>query len=424
MGMTAAEKILARASGKSSVRAGDLVYPRPDFVSIHDGVVTGAKQELDALGINRLFDPDRVMMVTDHDVVYTNERGVARGAYNRKAARAWGVTRFFDAGQGGHGHVFPIERGIVLPGTFYFDNDRHCTNAGGLGAMALRVGTEISVVLATGTTWIVVPKTVRLNIHGKVQRGVYARDLGFVIGKGLAGGGFFGVDIDYRMLEFAGDLDQFSLAARVSLCSTPTEVRAVGVFFPPSDEILEGARARATRPFEPVYPDVDAVYDADIELDVSRIEPQVALPGGPHKAADLSTVAGTRIDHAVIGSCGSGMWEDLVTAAQMLRGRKVAPGVRLLVVPGSEDSTKRLHTDGLMSIFQDAGAFVLPAGCGPCASGRMGLVANGEVSFSTVVANPRGRFGAKDAPAYLGSPAAVAASAVKGEITDPRAMLQ
>lgn len=422
-GMTAAEKILARASGVPEARAGEILYPMVDFAMIHDGVVMGAKQELDALGIDRLFDPERVLMVTDHDVVYLNERAVARGAFNRKAAKAWGVKHFYDAGYGGHGHIFPMERGLVLPGTFYLDNDRHCTNAGGIGALAIRVGTEISRVLATGTTWTPVPKTVQLGIKGRLKPGVYARDLGFQLGKRLRPGGEFGVDIDYRMLEFSGELDQFSLAARVSLCSTPTEMRAIGVFFPPSPEIVAFARERATRPFEPVYPDANAAYEAKIEMDVGSLEPQVALPGGPHQAADLSEVAGTRVDHAFIGSCGSGMYEDLSIAAQILKGRHVAPGVRLLVTPGSEDSTRRMRREGLLEIFQEAGAFVLPAGCGPCASGRMGLIHSGEISISTAVANGSGRMGAKDADLYLGSPATVAASAVDGKITDPRKYL-
>lgn len=420
MGMTAVEKILARTSGLQTVRAGDIVHPVPDFVMIHDGVVTGAKQELDLLGIDRLFDPDRVMMVTDHDVLYNNDRAVARGAFNRKAARAWGVKNFFDAGRGGHGHVFPTERGFVSPGTFYFDNDRHCTNAGGIGALAIRVGTDIARVLATGTTWTVVPKSVKLTIQGNLQPGVYARDLGFVIGKALLPDGAFGVDIDYRVLEFAGDLDQFSLAARVSLCSTPTEMRAIGVFFPPSEAIVAYARERARRPFTPVYPDSDALYDAEVTLDVSTLAPQVALPGGPHKAADLASIAGTKVDHAFIGSCASGMYEDLTIAASVIKGRRLAPGVRMLVVPGSEDSTHRMRRDGLLDIFQDAGAMILPAGCGPCASGRSGMVHSGEVSISTAVGNGTGRFGAKDASLYLGSPATVAASAVTGKITDPR----
>ena len=420
MGMTAVEKILARVSGLAQARAGEILHPTPDFVMIHDGVITGAKQELDALGIQRLFDADRVMMVTDHDVLYNNERAVARGAFNRKAAQAWGVRNFFDAGQGGHGHVFPTERGLVSPGMFYFDNDRHCTNAGGIGALAIRVGADIGRVLATGSTWTVVPRTVKLTIEGQMQPGVYARDLGFVIGKALLPDGEFGVDIDYRILEFAGALDQFSLAARVSLCSTPTEVRAIGVFFPPSAAILAYARERAQRPFTPVYPDSDAHYDAQVAMDVSKLEPQVALPGAPHKAADLASVAGTRVDHTFIGSCASSMYEDLVIAASVLKGRRLAPGVRMLVVPGSEDSTQRMRHDGMLDIFQDAGAMILPAGCGPCASGRNGMVHAGEVSISTAVANGAGRFGAKDAALYLASPATVAASAVTGKITDPR----
>jgi 3-isopropylmalate/(R)-2-methylmalate dehydratase large subunit len=419
--MNAVEKILARASGASEVHAGDIVYPVPDFVMIHDGVITGAKEELDALGIDRLFDPERVMMVTDHDVVYLNERAVARGAFNRKAARAWGVSRFYDAGQGGHGHIFPTERGLLLPGMFYFDNDRHCTNAGGVGALALRVGAEISRVLATGTTWTLVPQTMRVTISGRMRPGVYGRDLGFHLGKLLRARD---AEIDYRILEFAGELDQFSLSERIALCSTPTEVRAIGVFFPPSEAVLDYARARAARAFTPVFPDADARYESELEVDVSALEPQVALPGGPYKAVDLSQVAGTRVDHAFIGSCGSGMYEDLETAASILKGRRVAQGVRLLVVPGSEDSTKRLHREGLLDVFQQAGAFILPAGCGPCASGRMGLLHSGEVSICTATANGAGRFGAKDADIYLGSPATVATSAVIGEITDPRRFLQ
>ena len=420
MGMTAVEKILARASGDAEVRAGDIVYPMPDFVIIHDGLVKGTKEELDAYGIDRLFDPDRVMMVTDHDVVYLNDRAVARGAFNRRAARSWGVRNFYDAGKGGHGHIFPTERGLLLPGMFYFDNDRHCTNAGGVGAMALRVGAEISRVLATGTTWTLVPQTMRIEISGRLRPGVYGRDLGFHLGKLLRAGD---AEVDYRMLEFAGDIDQFSLAQRIALCSTPTEVRAIGVFFPPSAAVLEYARSRATRAFTPVYPDADAQYESTLAIDVSALEPQVALPGGPYKAADLSQVAGTRIDHAFIGSCGSGTYDDLEIAASILKDRRVAPGVRLLVVPGSEDSTKRLHREGLLDVFQQAGAFVLPAGCGPCASGRMGLLDSGEVSVCTATANGAGRFGAKDADIYLGSPATVAASAVTGEITDPRRFL-
>lgn len=421
MGMTAVEKVLAAKSGRDSVRAGDVVYPDPDFIMIHDGVVMGAKRELDALGIDRLAAPDRVLMVTDHDVIYGSARAAERGAFNRAAAAQWGVQHFFDVGRGGHGHIFPMESGLLLPGMFYFDNDRHATNAGAIGAFGFRMGAEISRVLATGTNWVMAPKTVKLKIAGRLATGVHARDLGFRIAA-LVAKGVLPFDLDYRVLEFAGDLEQFHLAARAALCSSPTEIGAYGVFFPPSEAILAHVRTRATRPFAPVYPDPDAPYEAEAVLDVGGIEPQVALPGGVEYAVDLSEVAGTRVDHAFIGSCGSGMYEDLLDAAAVLKGRRLAPGVRLFIVPGSEQSTKRMLAEGLAQVFVEAGAVLMPAGCGPCNDAVVGPLHSGEVSISTATNSNTGRFGAKDAKLYLGSPATVAASAVAGRITDPRSI--
>jgi 3-isopropylmalate/(R)-2-methylmalate dehydratase large subunit len=417
--LTAVEKVLARKSGKSAVRAGDVVYPDPDFVMIHDGVVMGTKRELDALGIHKLAHPDKVVMVTDHDVIYGSARAAERGAFNREAAKAWGVGQFFDVGRGGHGHIFPMEIGMLLPGMFYFDNDRHATNAGAIGAFGFRMGTEISRVLATGTNWVMVPKSVKLTIKGQLQPGVHARDIGFRIAA-LLQAGAIAEDLDYRVLEYAGDLDQFGLAARTALCSSPTEMRAYGVFVPPSEAILAHARAHAKIPFEPVYADANAQYESTYELDVSALEPQVSTPGGVHNAVNLSQVAGTRVGHAFIGSCGSGMWEDLEQAGAILQGRRIAPHVRLFIAPGSEASTKRMASSGLMQTFIEAGAVMLPAGCGPCNDAVIGPVHSGEVSISTATNNNAGRFGARDAKLFLGSPATVAASAVAGEIIDAR----
>jgi 3-isopropylmalate/(R)-2-methylmalate dehydratase large subunit len=388
---------------------------------IHDGVVMGAKRELDALGIDRIKAPDKVVMVTDHDVIYGSARAAERGAYNREAARRWGVKNFFDVGRGGHGHVFPMETGMLLPGMFYFDNDRHSTNAGAIGAFGFRMGTEISRVLATGTNWIVVPKTVRLTIKGRLKPGVHARDVGFRIAA-LLDSGALGADLDYRVLEYAGDLEQFDLAARAALCSSPTEMRAYGVFVPPSEAVLERARKQAQRPFTPVYADADASYDADVVLDVSTLEPQVAKPGGVQHAVDLREVAGTRIDHVFLGSCGSSFFEDMQAAATILSGRRLAPHVRMFVAPGSEQSTRRMAQEGLLQTFIEAGAVMLPAGCGPCNDAVIGPVHSGEVSISTAANNNAGRFGARDARLYLGSPATVAASAVMGVIADARAL--
>ncbi|MEQ1772894.1 MAG: aconitase family protein [Burkholderiales bacterium] len=419
MSMTAVEKVLAVKSGKTSVRPGDVVFPDPDYVMIHDGVVMGAKRELDSLGINRLAAPNKVMMVSDHDVIYGNARAAERGAFNRQAAKQWGVKNFYDVGRGGHGHIFPMESGLLLPGMFYFDNDRHATNAGAIGAFGFRMGAEISRVLATGTNWVQVPKTIKLTLKGRLKPGVYARDIGFHLAM-LIKSKQFDVDLDYRVLEYAGDLDQFSLAARAALCSSPTEIQAYGVFVPPSEAILAHARERGQRSFTPVYADTDAHYEAEFTLDVSRLEPQVSLPGGVQNAVNLAEAAGTPVDHAFIGSCGSGMWDDLVQVATVLKGRRIANSVRLFIAPGTTESTQRLSREGLMQIFIEAGAIMLPAGCGPCNDAVIGPVHSGEVSISTATNNPAGRFGARDAKLYLGSPATVAASAIAGAITDPR----
>ncbi len=422
MGYTAVEKVLARACSRSAVAAGDVVQPDPDFIMVHDGVVRGAKRELDAIGIDRLAAPDKVVMVTDHEVIYGSARAAEMGAFNRSAAKAWGVKNFFDVGRGGHGHIFPMETGLLLPGMFYFDNDRHATNAGAIGAFGFRMGMEISRVLATGTNWVTVPKSVRLTLKGRLARGVYGRDLGLHIARLLHDGGL-DFELDYRVLEYAGDLDQFDLATRAALCSSPTEMRAYGVFFPPSEHILAFARERAQRSFTPAYPDADAHYESAATLDISELKPQIALPGGVHRAVDIDEIAGQAVDHAFIGSCGSGMYEDFAIAANILRDKYIAPGVRMFIAPGSEQSTKRLAADGLLNIFIEAGAILLPAGCGPCNDAVVGPLHNGEVSISTAANNNAGRFGAKDAQLYLGSPATVAASAVAGRITDPRDVL-
>ncbi len=421
MGSTAVEKVLARASSRTTVHAGEVVQPAPDFVMVHDGVVRGAKRELDAIGIDRLADPAKVVMVTDHEVIYGSVRAAEMGAFNRNAAKAWGVKNFFDVGRGGHGHIFPMESGMLLPGMFYFDNDRHATNAGAIGAFGFRMGMEISRVLATGTNWVTVPKSVRLTLTGRLAAGVYGRDLGLHIAR-LLQEGRLDFELDYRVLEFAGDLDQFDLATRAALCNSPTEMRAYGVFFPPSRQILDHARARAQREFTPVYADTDADYEATACMDIASLEPQVALPGGLHRAVDVSAVAGQTVDHAFIGACGSGMYEDFAIAAALLAGKQVASNVRLFIAPGSEQTTKRLAAEGLLNTFIESGAILLPAGCGPCNDAVVGPLHAGEVSISTASNNNAGRFGAKEAQLYLGSPATVAASAVAGRITDPRSV--
>jgi 3-isopropylmalate/(R)-2-methylmalate dehydratase large subunit len=421
MGMTAVEKVLARAARRESVAPGDVVHPIPDFIMIHDGLVRGAKRELDALGIDRLAAPEKVVMVTDHEVLYGSARAAEFGVINRNAAKAWGVGQFFDVGRGGHGHIFPMESGMLLPGMFYFDNDRHSTNAGAIGAFGFRMGAEISRVLATGTNWVSVPRSVRITLQGKLPAHVYARDVGFYIAR-LTREGVLDFDFDYRVVEFAGDIEQFGLSERAALCNSPTELGAYGVFFPPSQSILAFAQQRAKRSFTPVYPDPDAVYEHDVVVDIGRLEPQVARPGSIQTSVDVAEAAGQPVDHVFLGACGSGMYEDFVTAASFLEGRHVAPRVRMFVAPGTEATTRRMGAEGLLNVFVQAGAILLPAGCGPCNDAVVGPLHDGEVSISTASNTNAGRFGSKQAKLYLGSPATVAASAIAGVIADPRAV--
>lgn len=421
MGMTATEKVLARASGVGAIRAGETVFPDPELVIVHDGYIANSKQQLDELGIHKLFDPSRVMLVTDHWVVYTTPQQVARGAAIRKAVKEWGVENFFDAGRGGHGHIIPMEMGWVLPGSFVFANDMHCTNNGAVGAVAMRTGTEIIAVLATGTMWVEVPQTIRVTLTGRLAPGVVARDLGYRLARDFTNGAY-GLDWDYRVLEFAGEsLDGFNLDARVAVCNTVTEIGVANVFFPPNKAIIDQAEARKRRAFTPVFSDADATYEGEIRIDLDKLAPQVVLPGSPDQAADIAESAGRPIDHAFIGSCGSGMYDDISLAASILKGNTVANGVRFFVVPGTVALAQRMADEGLTRIFQEAGAVVLPPGCGPCTGGNMAPLTSGEVSICTAATNMHGRFGAKDAEIYLGSPATVACSAVKGRITDPRA---
>lgn len=403
---TVTQKILARAADQAYVEVGQIVHPRPDLVIVHDGYVETAYRELSALGFGAIVDPDRTVFVTDHAVAYNSDVAIRRGATIRRAAAEWKVGRFYDVGQGGHGHLFPIEKGLIEPAMFVMAYDMHCTNFGSVGALAISVGTEVTAVLATGTVWTPIPETVRIDLTGQMQPGTYARDIGFHVATALFDGRW-GADYDFRVIEFGGPgVSGLSLHERVALCNSITEIGVASVIFDVGD----------------VRSDDDAPFQSRVTVDLGSIEPQVAQPGGPEKAVPLSAVAGLEVQHTFIGSCGSGMYEDFAVAAELLAGRRVAEGVRLFVTPGTVDTANRLAGAGLFQVFTEAGAIVLPPGCGPCAGGLMAPLGEDERSISTAATNHQGRFGAGEA--YLASPATVVASAVAGRISDPRALLQ
>lgn len=411
------QKLLARASGRGHVEVGEVVYPEPELVIVHDGFVEAAWRELSSLGYGAIRHPERAVFVTDHEVAYTSPAAIARGAAIRDIARRWKVGRFFDVGRGGHGHLFPLETGLVRPEMFLFAYDMHCTTFGAVGALALGVGPEVTTVLATGSLWTQVPATIRIEVRGRLPHGSHARDAGFMLAHGLASDQW-GVEFDSRVIEIGGPGAQaLDLAARVALCNSVTELGIATVLFdvPPPE-----AAASDTATF---LSDPGAPYQSLIEIELGDIEPQVALPGGPENAVAVSRAAGREIQHAFIGSCGSGMYQDFADAAALLRGRHIADGVRMFIVPGSVGTARRLADDGLAQIFMEAGAIVLPPGCGPCAGGLMAPLGAGEVSISTAATNHSGRFGSPEGEPYLASPLTVAVSALRGRINDPREWL-
>ena len=415
--MTATQKILARACQREHVLPGEVIYPQPEWVIVHDGFVETAYKELHALGYGAIANPERVMFVTDHEVAYGSQRAVERGRNIRQIAKAWKVGQVYDAGRGGHGHIFPMEQGLIKPGMFLFAYDMHCTNFGAVGALAMAAGTEVTAVLATGSLWTRVPETVRIDLQGRLPVGSHARDVGFLLAHGFAQGRW-GVQHDYRVIEFGGPgIDTLDLASRVALCNSITEMGVANVLFatPPP-----GIDAQNAPDF---ISDANAPFEGRFDFDLSSVAPQVALPGGPDRAEDLERVLGQPIDHATLGACGSGMYQDFADAARLFQGQRVADGVRFFVVPGTAQTARRMADDGLTQIFLDAGAIMLPPGCGPCAGGSMAPLGPGEVSIATAATNHAGRFGAHDGHIYLGSPLTVAASAIAGCLADPRPLI-
>nr|WP_306266089.1 aconitase family protein [Pararhizobium sp. IMCC3301] len=419
MGQTAIEKHLARAAGVDAVAPGDIVHPDPDLVIVHDGYIAAAYRELSQLGIDRIFDPDRLMFVTDHDVIHATPLAAERARQNRLVAEKWNIYKFYDVGQGGQGHIFPMEEGIVRPGMFLLCYDMHCTNFGAVGALALRTGSEIITVLAQGTIWIQVPHTIRIELAGQMAAGVMARDLGFRLAADFTAG-LYGT-YDYRAIEFHGPaLAHMPVAERIALCNTLTEIGLCASYFTPDEQTARWYSDRGIGRGHTVAADDDAEYEQKLSIDLSKLVPQAVLPGGETTVDLTSTDLGRAVDHAYLGSCGSGTFNDLAVAADILRGRTVAPGTRFLITPGSTATIARMEREGLGDIFRKAGAIVLPAGCGPCAGGTMGPLGSGETSICTAAVNNFGRMGAKDADIFLASPATVAASAVAGVISDPR----
>jgi 3-isopropylmalate/(R)-2-methylmalate dehydratase large subunit len=417
---TLAEKIIARAAGREAVRPGEIVTCRVDLAMMHDsGGPRRIKPILGRLGA-KVWDPDRVVVISDHYVPATDADSAAILDLTRKWVAENGIEHFYD--MQGICHVVLPERGHLRPGLFVVGGDSHSPTGGAFGCFMFGVGsTEMAGVVVTGEIWLRVPETIRIDCTGRFAPGVCAKDVMLALCARLGMDG-----ADYQVVQYAGPLiATLSMAERMTLCNMAVELGAqTGLIAPDATTAAHVAAAGggAVDP-APWQGDADAAYRETVALDAGALSPQVARPHSPAAAAPVEDVRGARIDLAYIGACTGAKLSDLRMAAAVLKGRQVAKGVRLLVAPASRRETATAAAEGTLAALIEAGAIMMPSGCGACAGYGVGVLAEDEVCISSTARNSKGRMGARSAQVYLASPYTVAATAVAGAICDPREML-
>jgi 3-isopropylmalate/(R)-2-methylmalate dehydratase large subunit len=419
---TSAQKIVAEAAGRKTVEPGELVTCRVDLVMLHDsGGPRRVAPILERLGA-RVWDPSRVVLVSDHYVPAVDPESARILDLTRRWGRTQGVARHYD--MLGICHVVLAEHGHVRPGLFVVGGDSHTPTAGAFGAFAMGVGaSEMAAVLATGEIWLEVPETLRILLLGRPGPGVVAKDVVLALCRriGLGGAG-------YRAIEYAGDgLAGFGMEERMTLSNMAAELGGITGLIPPDRHTLAWLE-RAGVSLDPAElerwrSDPEAPVGETVRLELDGLAPQVAAPHSPANAAPVDEVEPVPIDQAYIGACTGAKLVDLRMAASVLRGRKVAAGTRLLVAPASARVWREAAADGTLATLTEAGAIMLPSGCGACAGYGAGVLAEGEVCIASTARNFKGRMGAPSSRVYLASPLTVAASAVAGRIADPRPFL-
>lgn len=416
MGMTITEKILARHAGKEEVRPGELLNCKVDVVLGNDVTTPVAIEEFEKLGVDRVFDPTRIMLVPDHFTPNKDIKSAEQVKRMRDFARKYGIVNYFEVGRMGIEHCLLPQEGLVLPGDLIIGADSHTCTYGALGAFSTGVGsTDMAAAMATGEAWFRVPETIRFVFYGELPPYVSGKDLILrVIGD-------IGVDgARYMAMEFTGPvIDSLSMDNRFTMANMAIEAGGKNGIIAPDEITLNYVRSRNKREFTLYYSDPDARYAETREYDVTGMEPLVALPHLPENTKKVSEVAGTTIDQVVIGSCTNGRMEDLEIAAEILRGKKVHPEVRLIVFPGTQEIYLEALRKGIIEVFIESGAAVSTPTCGPCLGGHMGILARGERALATTNRNFVGRMGDPGSEVYLSSPAVAAASAIKGAITPP-----
>ena len=414
-GKTLAQKVLERTSGRTGLEPGVIVEATPDFSYSHD-YAAWAIDAFEKMGATRVHRPERIAVCFDHGIPPNTAKDANSLKRVRDFVKKHGFAKFYEAGTG-VAHQVMVEKGWIVPGSLSVCNDSHACSGGLVGALALAVGeTEIGFLWAVDRLWFRVPKTRKMVLTGRLRDGVYAKDLMLVIAQRL---GVLGAL--YEILEFHGDAAAtLSVSERFTLCNMATEVGAKGGVFPFDQVTAQFMQGRAQFPFEPVLSDSDAPYCAEMRFDLGVLEPMIALPGREDSGVPVSEVEGQHIDQVFLGSCTNARADDLAIAARILKGKKVHPGIRLIVTPASRQAELDALRSGDLEALIEAGATLMPAGCGVCAGTHQGVIADGERCLSTSNRNMPGRMGNKDSEIFLCSPATAAASALAGCIADPR----
>ena len=415
MGKTIYEKILARSSGKKEVDPGDILWVTPDLIACSDPEFPGRAKFLEEVGLQKVPKPEKIVAVIDH---FVEQLAMPAGAENNKYFREWAkkndITHFYDTGRGGLQVQVLAEKGHVRPGMMAIGDDTEVEACGALGAF-FKGGADIWSAMAIDEFWFQVPEIVKCYVTGKFGKGVLGIDLRYKLL------GDFG-DAFGKYVEFVGPtIDEMSIDERMNLCSSLYLSGSNGIIGA-DQKTIDYVKGRTKEPFGVVISDPDAEYAEIYEYDVSKVEPQVAFPPSPNNVKTIAEAEGIDIDEACVGSCASGRLDDLRITAQILKGRKVHPRVRMFITPSSQEVHLNALREGLINVFIEAGAILCLPACGTC-PGHIGQLAAGEVCIATSPVNYPGRMGSREARIYLASPAAVAASAMEGKISDPRKYL-
>jgi len=415
MGQTFAEKMLAQKAGLEKTVPNQVVDITPDVALSHDNSAP-IYETFKKMGGERVFNPEMHFITLDHAAPPPSTQHAENHRIIRQLVKEQGIKYFYDVGRG-ICHQVLVEEGLALPGEVVLGSDSHTPHAGVMGAFGAGIGrSEMASIWAIGVLWLRVPESLKITVRGKLPPGVTAKDLALKVIGALGADGGLGMSVEWH-----GDgIHGLPLNERAVLPNMMAEMGCKNSYIPPDQIVFDYLTARARRPYTPIYPDPDAVYAREVEYDAATIEPMVACPHSVDRVVPISQVAGTHVDQAFLGTCTNARIEDLAVAAEVLRGRTVAPGTRMIVIPASSLVYIEALKAGYIQTFVEAGAVVESPGCGPCMGNHMGIPAVGEVTISSANRNFQGRMGTKDAEVYLASPAVVAASAVKGTIAHPR----